>query len=626
MSPREYRGKVVPLVLGLIGFVFAVAGRSWAATPPYNIILLTPDQLRADFLQDYGSRYPDSPNIDQFASEGTVFTHAYSAGSWTTPSFGAILTGLFPTVHGMTLPPYESCGPYITRPLTSGKLPHIPDDLTLSRYKPILAELLRSEGMVTAADNANCWSIWDIASRGWDTLKFFPGYQLPVEGHPGQSSFYLTAPDTTEWAEGWLKAHKDSRFFLWVHYMEPHTPYNAPPEYDRFKTPDDYPDLTITGGGSGPGLYALAAMGDARAIRRLEQLYAAKILYLDHYVGRLLATVRTLGLRQNTVVILVSDHGQLLFSHPQDFNTDDHRSLYDADQHVPLIFWGAGIPAGKRTAALAGQYDILPTILALEHLQPPEGLDGKSLLPAVTGSAEQVHRYIYGEETVQTPQYSIRDERYKLIETMRTGDIQCFDEVVDPAEQRNVCRRIPGEAAVLKAALDAHITAMAGEARRYADWRENQALAVLEQRDTPQLAELAPREIVVSDGGAGFQLTGRGVWRWTKEGDYWTPPGNGSAWARWRFDTPMIGDYEVAVRWSSPPPAGENPATLADFTIRFKGGTQSFAVSQEAPPKDWLVLGKFHDPISVTLSNRSNGAIIAGQARFTRLPTDAPKW
>ncbi len=643
MDRRGFRKAASCFIVLAFGFF---PGLVRAAKPaPYNIILLTPDQLRADFLHTYGFPYPDSPNIDQLASEGTVFLHAYSAGSWTTPSFGTILTGLFPTVHGMTLPPYQSCGPYITRPLTNGQLPPVPSDLLLSSYKPILPELLKSGGMITAADNANCWSIWDIASRGWDTFKFFPGYQLPVKGQPGASSFYLTAPETTDWADNWLRAHKDSRFFLWVHYMEPHTPYNAPPEYDRFKTPDDYPDLTVSDRGSTPGLYPMAMLGNARAIRRLQQLYAAKILYMDHYVGELLDTVRSLGLKQDTIVILVSDHGQLLFSHPEDFNTDDHRSLYDADQHVPLIFWGAGIEAGRRVGALAGQCDLVPTILSLEGLPLPKLTDGESLVPVLTGKEDQVNEYVYGEETAQTPQYSIRDERYKLIETMRTGAIQCFDLAVDPGEQANICARIPRKAAELETALDAHIAEMVEQARSFPDWEHNQALAVLEQRDTPQLAELAPRLMEVGDNGAGFQLGGRSLWRlesngkfWdgTVEGplaspgpwnapsphsEFWAPPGDGSAWARWRFDTPMTGDYEITIRWKRLRGASQQLATNANFLVRYKGGTRSFAVDLNNPPKQrkWLPLGEFRDPVSVTLTNRADGPIVAGRVRFQRL-------
>jgi arylsulfatase len=612
----------------LLLLVLFLAGNGWKAAAqsaqvvraPYNVILLTPDQLSADYMHTYGYPYPDTPNIDRFASQGTVFLHGYSAGSWTTPSFGSILTGLFPTVHGMTLPPYESCGPYITRPLTNGKLPPVPADLRLSPFKPILPELLKPAGMVTATDNANCWSIWDVISRGWDSFKFFPGYQLPVPGHGGESSFYLTAPQTTQWAVEWLKAHRASRFFLWVHYMEPHTPYNAPSNFDLFKTPEDYPQVSASAAGGLKQLYRLAIVGDPHAIRRLRQLYAAKILYMDHYVGQFLDSVRGLGLKQNTVMILVSDHGQLLYSHPRDFNMDDHRSVYDADEHVPLIFWGAGIPAGRRVSALAGHYDLVPTILSLEGLPFPKLTDGESLLPVLKGTADQVRDYVYSEETVLTPQYAIRGQLYKLIETVRTGTIQCFDLQVDPNEQKTICDQIPGEAAKLKAELDRHIERMVREAHSFPDWQHNQALAVLEQRDTPQLKELALSRIEMSTDDGEFQITDRSLWRLSPDGLFWATPGEGSAWGRARFDTPTVGDYEVSVRWKRPEAAGPRLATNANFLVRFKGGSRSFVVDLNNPPtgNGWLLLGEFHDPISVTLSNRADGPIVAGQVLFQR--------
>ena len=594
------------------------------ADPPYNIILLTPDQLRADYMHTYGFPYPDTPNIDQLAREGTVFTRAYAAAPWTTPSFGAILTGLFPTVHGMTLPPYESCGPSITRPLKSGSIPSVPGFLLLSPHKPIIPELLKKRGMITAADNANCWSIWDVIHRGWDEFKFFPGYQLPVPGHPGRSSFYLTAPKTTAWAEQWLKAHRGQRFFFWVHYMEPHAPYNEPQEFDRFKTPDDFPGVDDSGGPGGAELASLAKLQNPHAIRRLQNLYAGKILYVDHYIGELIKTVRALGLARNTIIILVSDHGQLVYSHPKDFNTDDHRSLYDADLHVPLIFWGPGIPAGKRVDDLASHYDILPTILALENLPPASHTDGVSLKGAIEGSATAPpHRYLYAEESVLTPQYSIRNARYKVIETMRTGKIQCFDHATDPRELHNICSQIPVEASRLKAALDRHIQSLIEQAKSYPDWQNNIGLAVLEQRDSTSLETLAPRQLNIAPlSGVHYQLTGR-AWSLLKgvkgrRGNaYWAPPGPATAHVIWWSDTPLTGDYEVSVRYAGT--EGQALATDADYTVHFKGGTFSFPINQNQGQGQWHLLGTFHDPTEVKLTNRADGPVVAGSVRFVRV-------
>lgn len=629
MKLRTYYGAWW-LILASIGLLAAsaVGAPGEQAVLPYNIILLTPDQMRADYMHAYDYPLKDTPNIDRLAQAGTLFLHTYSSGAWTTPSFGTIMTGLFPTVHGMTLPPYQGCGPSIERPLTNGIIPHIPADLSLSPNKPILPELLKTHGIETAADVANCWAILNFVLRGWDSLKYFSQYQISEPGHPTSTIFRLTAPDTTRWAQEWLTNHRSQRFFLWVHYMEPHAPYNSPHQYDIFNEPDDFQNIFDDNAKDGRELRKLGRLGNQRAIRRLQQLYAAKILYADHYIGELINTVRALGLEKNTILILVSDHGQLLYSHPQDFNIDGHCSLYDADLHVPLIFWGPGIPAGKRVEALAGHYDILPTILDLENLPIPSFADGKSLKPAILGSTKQVHHYLYSEESAFVPQYSARDERYKIIETMRTGAIQCFDEVGDPNELHSICSQIPQqEVARLKAAVDEHIKAMIRQAKSYPDWKNNFAVAMLEQRDSEELNALAPRKLVVSPPDEGeFQLTGR-LWSVLHEADsekpevLIAPPGVDTAYAVWRSETPLIGEYEVSVRYGYKGLAlqGERLATDAEYTVRFKGGTLSFPVDQNQEQGQWVDLGRFRDPISVELTNRADGLVIAGTARFVRL-------
>lgn len=588
--------------------------------PPYNIILITPDQMGADYMHTYGYPFADTPNIDQLASEGTAFTQMYTGAPWTTPSFGIIFTGLFPTVHGMTLPPYKGCGPAISQPLTDGRIPTVPSNLLLSPNKPILPEMLKAHGMITAADNSNCWSIWDIVHRGWDSFKFLPGYQLPVPGHRSSSSFYLTAPHTTAWAMQWLKDHRNKRFFFWIHYMEPHAPFNEPPEYDRFKElgsdrnlPDD------------AQLHQSAKLQNRNAIRRMQELYAGKILYVDHYIGQILTTVRNLGLNKNTIIILTSDHGQLLYSHPADFNTADHRSLYNADLHVPLIIVGPGIPSGKRVDNLVSNYDLVPTIMSLENLPPPARTDGVSLKPVIEGmSAKPPNQYLFAEETNLKPQYSVRNDRYKLIETMPSGTIQCFDEATDWRELHNICAQIPQEASELKAVLDRHIQRMIEQAKTYPDWKNNVALAVLEQRDSEGLKTLSLPSLVISPpGGSHYQLCGQA---WSKDRApnnfghfaYWAPSGAADASVIWRSDTPLIGDYKISVWYGSIDRSGIKQATNATYTVYFKGGSLSFPVDQNQDQGQWRAIGVFHDPTYVELTNRANGAVVAGAVRFVK--------
>lgn len=612
------------LVVITLSVAFAFGRRDASAEkvppPPYNIILLTPDQMGADYMHTYGYPLTDTPNIDRLASEGTVFTRMYAGAPWTTPSFGAILTGLFPTVHGMTLPPYEGCGPSISRPLTDGKVPSVPAMLLLSPNKPVLPEMLKLHGMTTAADNANCWSIWDVIHRGWDYFKFFPGYQLPVAGHRGSSSFYLTAPQTTAWAEQWLKAHHNERFFFWIHYMEPHAPFNEPPGYDRFKEPGDDPNLS-----DNAELHRSAKLQNAHAIRRLQELYAGKILYVDDYIGQLLDIVRKLGLDKNTIIILTSDHGQLLYSHPGDFNTADHRSLYNADLHVPLIVAGPDIPAGKRIDDLASNYDIVPTIMDLENLSSSSDSDGVSLTPVIKGTSTKApNRYLFAEESNLIPQYSVRDGRYKVVESMPSGSIQCFDEAADSRELHSICAQIPMEASELKAVLDKHIQQMVRQAKTYSDWRNNIALAVLEQRDSAALKTLSLQRIIIGPpGGPHYQLSGR-AWSMDHAQNnyrhfaYWAPSGPADASVIWRSDTPLIGDYRISVWYGSIDQPDVKVATNADFCVHFKGGSLSFSIDQNLNRGEWRTIGVFHDPTYLELTNRANGAVVAGAVKFVK--------
>jgi arylsulfatase A-like enzyme len=600
-----------------------------AEQPGYNVILLTPDQLRADLTHSYGYPQPNTPNLDAFARQGTLFLHAYSAGTWTTPSFGAMFTGLFPTVHGMTLPPFQGCGSSITRPMVAGGLPTVPPEVNLSSLKPVIPEVLKAHGFITAADNANCWSFFDLAHRGWDSFKFYSGFQLIVPGHPDSADpFYNTAPDTLSWAQQWLADHRKQRFFLWVHFMEPHSPYNPPREYDRFGTPEDYPGVYEETQEGVHTLHAAAELGDSHAIRREEQLYAAKILYVDHYLGELLKTLARFGLDDRTFVVLTSDHGELLFSHPEDYNTTDHISLYDADAHVPLIIHGPGVAKGQRAQAIASHYDIFPTILDLLNLPAQERADGTSLRPVLEGNvSKQVHDYVYGEQTDLEPEFAVRDQRYKLIETLSTGELRCFDTLSDPGEQRSICQDVPNVAARLKNALDEHMNGMIREAKTYPDWENNLALAVLEQRDSRGLKLLAPENQVFGpvSGNSCFQLNGPGLWRVSSdtahcEGGlcYWTPAGQGNASVRWRSEVPLTGLFDVYYKYGGAGAGAGRLATNASITIVFRGGSLAVPLDLNQKQGEWIPLGRYDHPRFVKLTNLADGPVVAGSIRFVR--------
>jgi len=612
----------------LVVSVQSLLGKPVDSQVPYNIILVTPDQLGAEYMHTYGHPLPNTPNIDKLADQGTLFLRAYTPGTWTTPSFGALLTGLFPTVHGMTLATYPACGLSIIHPLITGDIPELPAYVNLSLNKPIIPELLKTHGMITAADNSNCWAFFDVAHRGWDSFKFFPGFQGWGLDTQKEDPFYNTAPRTLSWAKGWLAAHRDQRFFLWVHFMEPHTPYNPPREYDRFRTPNDFPDLYDDNANDREKLHSLARLGDARAICRLRQLYSAKILYVDQYIGELMKAIHDLGLDGKTIVIFTADHGELVYSHPEDYNCTDHTFLYDTNVHIPLIFRGPGIPAGRVVNTLVSHYDLLPTILDLESLPPLTKADGVSYKQVVLGSTPmQVHDYVYGHQIEILPAFSVRDERYKLIESLRTGEITCFDGLSDPGEKKSMCEEIPQIAAKLKKVLDLHMQTVIRESKSYPDWEDNLALAVVMERDSRGLLLLAPRDAVIGpdSGTAQFQLNGRGLWSASGDRDciagpcYWAPPGRGEASAIWRTEMPLTGEYEISFRYGGAAQPTQRLATNANLIVRFRGGSLAFPVDQNLNQGRWNLLGRFDHPISVTLTNLADGPVVAGAIRFLRL-------
>ena len=227
-----------------------------------------------------------------------------------------------------------------------------------------------------------------------------------------------------------------------------------PSEDDLFRS-DAYPYLHDTGHDIAHApAQRLAMLGDQKAIERLYQLYDGKIHYIDHYVGQILDFLRSSGLEDHTLVVLTSDHGELLFSHPEDYQTADHLSLYDANLHIPLIMAGPGIPKGRTINGLASNIDTAPAVLDLTGMPPLDDAQGHSLVPLIQGTKESLNPYIYMEQHDQPPERAVRTLHYKLIRHLWTGKESLFDEDQDPGELHDVIQQQPQVAADLRAHLD----------------------------------------------------------------------------------------------------------------------------------------------------------------------------
>lgn len=349
----------------------------------YNILLITIDTLRADRLGAYGFKEISTPNIDGLAKDGILFEDATSHVPLTLPSHTSIMTGLFPSNHGV----------------------HDNGGFHVSASQQTIAELLKQKGFRTGAFVGAFVldSSWGL-NQGFDT--YFDHFELPKEERVGLASIQRKADDVFKNAKEWLDKNQKERFFLWVHFYDPHSPYEPPETFDRL-----YPGRP----------------------------YIAEIAYTDSVVGKLLSHVKNLGLRDKTIILLAGDHGESLGEH----NESTHAFfVYDATLHVPMIL---SVPdhkfQGKRISRQARLVDVAPTILQLAGVGVPENIQGRSLLHYIFGSESEENPASYAE--CYYPQFhfgwsrllSLRNGNYKYIDTSKP---ELYDLKNDPKELNNL--------------------------------------------------------------------------------------------------------------------------------------------------------------------------------------------
>jgi len=556
-----------------------------------NVVLITPDQMRADHLHCYGYFRETSPYIDKVADEGTLFKRHYTVASWTTPGFCSIMSSLVPCRHGATL-----FGSSIA-------------DSTI----PLLSEQFKEAGYRTVAFCNNALASKALA-RGFHEL--YEGEKYQPQNITEHMEF--GAQGTNKKIFEWLNQYHSEPFFMWILYFEPHSPYNPTPEHDIFKT-SAYPDETNNGYGperNSGRLYRLANAGDKKAVERLNGLYDGKIHFVNYYIGQVLEKLRELGLDEKTLVVLASDHGEMLYEHV-DCLTFDHRSLYDSNMHVPLIMRGPSIPKGKSIDAIVSTLDIGPTILEIAGLPPREGAQGKSLIPLISGKDKAVHEYIFAEQDILEPMRSVRNKRYKLIHHLQDDKIQLYDVIVDPGEKKDIADQNPEIVGILGAKLTDYVKENEpSEEEKIYRWRQRAI----------SFPEIIVDEVTI---GARLQFFGASyddIASWVKisnggnnyrDACYWIKPGDGSKGALWRSDNPLLGTYNIYV-WYGTLPQGRS-ATNAHFMVSTPNGSWTFIIDQNKNIGKWNLLGEFKDPLCVKVTNEADGPVIIDAVKFERI-------
>jgi arylsulfatase A-like enzyme len=382
-----------------------------------NVLLYIVDTVRADHIGLYGYERPVSPRVDAFADRSIAFMDAVAQTPWTRASVASILTGLYPDNHHTN----------------SGEEKLAEDFLTL-------AEVLSGKGYETAAlvTNGNLAPEFGLG-QGFDTYVHLK--ERGVEVHRRAEELHAKAIS-------WLgERSKERPFFLYVHATDPHAPYTPPAEFQEEFAPNlRYPEASslqvIT------GLFKGELQADDDLREDLVNLYDAEIAYWDHEFGNLLDHLERAGLADNTIVVLVSDHGEEFAEHGRwQHSTSVHSELIQ----VPLVIrlplgWGAG----TQVTSPVQHVDIFPTLLDLLSISGEEvkvRLDGRSLVPDIGGAEVPVADV---RSSLRTRSRIITDcavgSRFKLIR--HWSDVEptshlLFDRTRDPGELRDIARHNP---------------------------------------------------------------------------------------------------------------------------------------------------------------------------------------
>ncbi|MFB3883102.1 MAG: sulfatase [Armatimonadota bacterium] len=403
-----------------------------------NLLLVVSDALRADHLGCYGSPMPLSPAVDALAARGALFTNVMSVAPLTGASHATLMTGAYQTRHTVV----DNNGA-------------IPNNLAT------LAEVLTDEGYRAAAFVSNiALKPEHLAGieRGFDPFNI----DLPTVERNRPLSFYRIARDTTSAASAWLTENAGTPFFLWVHYIEPHGPYELP-EPELLGRVTGLPDIkgepaslpVLTGNYQPNGIPAYQVLGDERRPEQYRRRYAARVRYVDGYLSKLLGEMDRLGLQDNTVIAFTSDHGELLGEHGYYFMHG--ATLTQPVLHVPLVVAGPGIPPGRRIPIPVGNADIMPALLDL--LGVPLGKaarqqQGSSLTPLLRdGAGEPRPVYALSKHTMESC-VRLGPLKYVRSEDGKTGREGLFDLESDPGEVRDLSAARPADAAKLKGLLD----------------------------------------------------------------------------------------------------------------------------------------------------------------------------
>ncbi len=367
---------LISLIFGLLAIALAEASSSQKP----SVLFISIDALRPEHVACYGYERDTSSNIDRLAKEGVLFRQAIAQSSVARTSVPSMLTGMYPKNHGV----YwfgDTINPLIAT----------------------LAEVLKKAGYRTMGGSVNGrlnYLAGHGVNRGFDTfMDVYKDEEI--------------APLISKWINGSGK----TPFFIWVHYCSLHSISHPPAPYDSLYVNGKLKPFFAK---REPQFYSMPVLIDGELAEDYKSYYVSQydgaIRFVDDQVGLILNQLEQSGLKDNTLVIISSDHGELLEEH-NSFAT--HLGVFEECIRVPLIMnYRKKIPAGKAIDKQVRSIDIMPTILEIAGVKLPLAIDGQSLLPLAQGKQKETSPYAFSEfydDVTGELALSLRTPKYKLV-------------------------------------------------------------------------------------------------------------------------------------------------------------------------------------------------------------------
>jgi arylsulfatase A-like enzyme len=362
-----------------------------------NIVLITIDTLRADHCSFYGYERATTPFLDELASRSTVFENTYGTSSWTAPSMASLFTALPPRAHGV-----------IGGVFWNGKVAgqdYLSDDFNT------LAEVLARHGYDTFGVSTN--------AHLTSATGFAQGFAALTELWFKDAS--VATAEALNFAD---RLDASSRYFLWVHYFDPHEYHQREPWYGDYRRQRQ--EGSVRRDTTGP-------KDVAGFLEDLVDRYDSCINYTDQSVRMLFSR---LNLESDALVIVTSDHGEAFFEHG---NYAHGKTLFEEEIRVPLIVRVPGQTQGRRVRSRATLLDIYPTILDAATSRAPGKMAGVSLLPAARGEPTADRMIVTELDRGKVADRTLTWGRWKLYQTEKPDrSVRLFDLRDDPAERQDV--------------------------------------------------------------------------------------------------------------------------------------------------------------------------------------------